>query len=61
MCCLGNEESLVQGTLRDSGDDGTTDEHGHMYLCGRSDRQIKRSGHRINLDYIEQVSGHGLM
>uniref|UniRef100_A0A1X7TKJ6 AMP-dependent synthetase/ligase domain-containing protein n=1 Tax=Amphimedon queenslandica TaxID=400682 RepID=A0A1X7TKJ6_AMPQE len=55
VCCLGNEEFLVQGTFRDSGDDGMTDEHGRIYLCGRSDRQIKRNGHRINLDYIEQV------
>ena len=61
VCCLGNEESLLPDTFRDSGDEGTTDEHGRIYLCGRSDRQIKRRGHRINLDYIEQVSGCGLM
>ena len=55
VCCLGDERALVPGTFRDSGDEGKVDEEGQIYLCGRSDRQVKRRGHRINLDYVEQV------
>ena len=29
---------------------------GYLMYVGREDRQVKRSGHRINLQWIEQVS-----
>lgn len=56
VCCLGNEPYLVSGTLRNSGDVGYRNENGQVYIMGRTDRQIKRRGHRINLDFIEQVT-----
>lgn len=55
VCCLGNETMLVPGTVRDSGDVGYIDGTGLIHVTGRRDRQIKRCGHRINLDLIQQV------
>ena len=40
--------------MRDSGDIVQI-KNGHMWYLGRSDNQIKRFGHRINLDYIEKT------
>jgi acyl-CoA synthetase len=54
VCCLGDEMSLVPGTIRDSGDNGRMDDQGNMHVMGRSDRQIKRYGQRINLDSIQE-------
>ena len=54
-CLLGNEMILMPGVMRASGDMGHFDECGRLMYDGRSDRQIKRLGHRINLDYIQRV------
>lgn len=40
--------------MRDSGDIVQIKDS-HMFYLGRSDNQIKRFGHRINLDYIEKT------
>ena len=40
--------------MRDSGDIVQIKD-GHMWYLGRSDNQMKRFGHRINLDYIEKT------
>lgn len=53
MCLLGNQTSLVNGTLRATGDWAYVKD-GCIWFCGRKDRQIKRMGKRINLDTIEQ-------
>ncbi len=55
MCLLEGEESLAPGTMRPTGDWGCVDIDGRVYCVGRCDRQIKRSGHRVNLDSIQQV------
>ena len=59
VCCVGgkNRVCLVDGErcgMRCSGDVGFV-EDSNIYIVGRCDRQIKRFGHRINLDYLEQV------
>ena len=56
MCWLEGEAELVSGCMRPSGDVGYIDGSGRLYCVGRTDRQIKRSGHRINLDSIQKVS-----
>ena len=53
MCLLGNETSLISGTLRATGDWAYVKD-GCIWFCGRKDRQIKRMGKRINLDTVEQ-------
>lgn len=53
VCLLGNETSLTAGTMRATGDWAYVQE-GSMWFCGRRDRQIKRMGKRINLDWIER-------
>lgn len=56
MCLLGDEISPTPSTLRGTGDWGWVSEDGTMYFAGRMDRQIKRWGHRVNLDQIEEVT-----
>ncbi len=64
MCLLEGEAAISPGTMRSTGDWGYVDAAGRVYWVGRGDRQIKRLGHRINLDSIQQVlqwnlfSGH---
>lgn len=41
--------------MRCTGDVGTIDEWGRLFFSGRSDRQVKLLGHRVNLDFIEEV------
>ena len=41
--------------MRPSGDLGHIDQNGRLFYDGRCDRQVKRLGHRINLDHIQQV------
>ena len=55
MCLLDDEISPAPSLLRGTGDRGWMSEGGQIYFAGRLDRQIKRRGHRISLDYIEQV------
>ena len=52
VCLLGNETSLAAGTMRATGD-WTYVKDCCIWFCGRRDRQIKRMGKRINLDWIE--------
>ena len=55
MCMVDDEECLVPGIMRDSGDCGYISDSGKLYYIGRTDRQIKRNGIRMNLDHIQQV------
>ena len=55
VCLLGDEEELVPGCMRPSGDIGYRDDGGNIYCIGRSDQQVKRAGHRVNLNVIQQV------
>lgn len=55
VCWLEGETELVSGCMRPSGDIGYVDGSGQLYCVGRTDRQIKRAGHRVNLDSIQQV------
>ena len=55
VCLLDNEEQLVAGTMRSTGDYGGYRSDGQLCYIGRTDKQIKRLGHRINLDHIQQV------
>ena len=56
MCLLQGENELLPGRMTPSGDIGYISDDARLYCVGRTDRQIKRSGHRINLDSIQQVS-----
>ena len=53
MCLLNNETQLQPGTMRATGDWAFVKDNTICYR-GRKDRQIKRMGKRINLDWIEQ-------
>ena len=55
MCLLGDEASPAHCFMRATGDRGWVCREGKIYFAGRLDRQMKRSGHRISLDHIEQV------
>ena len=55
-CLVGDECQLLPGVMRSSGDLGYIDENGRLFYDGRCDRQVKRYGHRVNLDYIQQVA-----
>lgn len=44
------------GCMRATGDWAHVADGGKVFFMGRCDRQLKRSGHRINLDSIQQVS-----
>ena len=39
-----------------TGDRGSIDASGDLFLCGRNDRQVKIRGHRMELDDIESVA-----
>lgn len=57
VCLLDNEERCTAGTMRPTGDyGGYRSSDGRLCYIGRMDKQIKRLGHRINLDHIQQVS-----
>ena len=55
MCLLEGEHELALGVARLTGDWGYRDSHGRVFFLGRKDRQVKRLGHRINLDTVQQV------
>ena len=52
VCLLGDETSHTAETKRKTGDWAYVKNH-RFWFCGRRDRQIKRMGKRINLDWIE--------
>ena len=54
-CLLGEEDHLEPGVMRPSGDLGQIDECGWLLYGGRCDRQVKRRGHRVNMDHIQQA------
>ncbi|XP_029952954.1 beta-alanine-activating enzyme isoform X2 [Salarias fasciatus] len=54
VCLLGDEDKLVPGTMRATGD-WVKVEDAHMFYLGRRDRMIKRHGKRVNLDGVQQV------
>lgn len=53
MCLLDNETQLHLGTMRATGDWAYVKDKTIWYQ-GRKDRQIKRMGKRINLDWLER-------
>ncbi|KAL5486532.1 hypothetical protein EMCRGX_G019026 [Ephydatia muelleri] len=59
-CLLGDEEELVPGCMRPSGDIGYRDNLGRVYCVGRLDQQLKRAGHRVYLNTIQQVLSRSL-
>ena len=54
QCLVEGESEESVPIMRDSGDIVEVKD-GHMWYVGRSDNQIKRFGHRINLDYVEKT------
>lgn len=60
MCLLGDETSLAAGTMRATGDWAYV-KGSCIWFCGRKDRQIKRLGKRINLDWIEREISHKIL
>ena len=57
VCFLDNEGRCTAGTMRPTGDyGGYRRSDGQLCYIGRMNKQIKRLGHRINLDHIQQVS-----
>lgn len=54
VCLLDDEEAVVPGTMRASGDWVSVEDKQLFYL-GRRDRLIKRHGKRVNLDALQQV------
>ena len=54
QCLLEGETEEKIPVIRNSGDIVQIRD-GRMWYLGRSDNQIKRFGHRINLDYIERI------
>jgi len=55
VCIINDEECLVRGKVRSSGDLVKQTVAGLLYFVGRQDDIIKRHGKRINLYEIEQV------
>lgn len=55
VCLLDDEEQFIVGTMRPTGDFGSYRSDGQLCYVGRIDKQVKRLGHRINLDHIQQV------
>ena len=58
VCLVGDETTPPGDGMRCTGDWGSVEEGGAVVCNGRMDRQMKRSGQRINLDYIQQVKGY---
>ena len=55
VCLVDGEQECPAGqcVMRCSGDSGYQDSQGQLVYVGRGDRQIKRAGHRVNLDKIQ--------
>lgn len=54
VCLLDDEETVVAGTMRATGD-WVSVRDSQMYYLGRRDRTIKRHGKRMNLDSVQHV------
>lgn len=54
VCLLDDEEAVIPGTMRATGDWVSVKDAQLCYL-GRKDRLIKRHGKRVNLDSLQQV------
>lgn len=54
VCLLDDEESVVPGIMRATGD-WVEVKDAHLRYLGRRDRLIKRHGKRVNLDNLQQV------
>ncbi|XP_073672674.1 beta-alanine-activating enzyme [Garra rufa] len=54
VCLLDDEETVVKGTMRATGD-WVQVRASHLYFLGRKDRLIKRFGQRVHLDALQQV------
>ncbi|XP_049911381.1 beta-alanine-activating enzyme [Epinephelus moara] len=54
VCLLDDEETVVPGTMRATGD-WVNVEDMQLYYLGRRDRLIKRHGKRVNLDSLQQL------
>ena len=52
---MGGETAPPADGMRCTGDCGSVGRGGQVVCTGRMDRQIKRCGHRINLDHVQQV------
>ncbi|XP_022607126.1 acyl-CoA synthetase family member 4 [Seriola dumerili] len=54
VCLLDEEQAVVPGTMRASGD-WVNVKDAQLYYLGRRDRLIKRHGKRVNLDGVQQL------
>lgn len=54
VCLLDDEDTVIPGTMRATGDWVNVKGEQLCYL-GRKDRLIKRHGKRVNLDSLQQV------
>ncbi|XP_071343014.1 beta-alanine-activating enzyme [Trachinotus anak] len=54
VCLLDEEEAVVPGTMRATGD-WVNVKDAQLYYLGRRDRLIKRHGKRVNLDSLQQL------
>ncbi|KAK2835854.1 hypothetical protein Q5P01_016338 [Channa striata] len=54
VCLLDNEETIIPGTMRATGD-WVNIKDSQLYYLGRRDRLIKRHGKRVNLDSLQQL------
>lgn len=55
VCLLDDEETVVEGTMRATGD-WVQVRDSQLYFLGRKDRLIKHFGQRVHLDALQQVS-----
>lgn len=55
VCLVAGETRWPEDGMRCSGDRGCVNGAGHLVYSGRDDSQVKRWGHRVNLDVIQQV------
>ncbi|KAM6921923.1 beta-alanine-activating enzyme [Xenentodon cancila] len=53
VCLLDDEDTVIPGTMRASGDWVIVKDR-QLYYQGRRDRMIKRNGKRVNLDSLQQ-------
>ena len=54
VCLLDDEQTVIAGTMRATGDWVNVKDTQLFYL-GRRDRLVKRHGKRVNLDSVQQV------
>ncbi|NP_001410730.1 beta-alanine-activating enzyme [Danio rerio] len=54
VCLLDDEETVVKGTMRATGD-WVQVQNSNLYFLGRKDRLVKRFGQRVHLDALQQM------